>query len=271
MKKMGLKPEDYNYGVFHQSNARREPIKGGRALGFDKKQVEPGIVASRIGDAHSASPFIGLAQILDNATGGERVLFCSYGSGGSDAFSIKIKSGIKNLKRPCLEKDYVEDKIEIDYPTYLRFMGLVRLNRPQDEPFPSSWEVLRLNPIRFRPHIWECAKCGYLITSLQTICPNRKCRSQEWKGPFFLPEKGKIYSFTEGTVAPGPNWEHEKRGEYVGALIEFDNGKRVFAKVVETENIKLEIGTEVEFVFRRYQSLPVNIYSYKFRPPLKKR
>ncbi len=268
LEKMGLKASDYKYAVFNQPNARREPIRVGRALNFTLEQIEAGVVASKVGDAHCASPFIGLAKVLDEAEGGDRIFLASYGSGGSDAFSLRTKPKISGLKRPSLVKDYLEDKININYSMYLKFLRLVHLRRPQDELLPSTWEILRLNPVRFRPQYWECAKCGYLSTSLQKVCP--KCHSQQWKGPFPLPEKGKIYSFTEGTVAPGPNWEQEVRDRYAVALVEFGDGKRVVAKVVDYDGVELDIGTDVEMVFRKYQSLPVNIYSYKFRPPLKR-
>ncbi|KXB06833.1 hypothetical protein AKJ51_02745 [candidate division MSBL1 archaeon SCGC-AAA382A20] len=92
-------PEDYDYTVFHQPN-KKFPRKVGNRLGFDKDQIEPGIVVDWIGNTYSACTLLGLARVLDRASPGDRIFVVSYGSGaGSDAFDITVTERIKEKQR----------------------------------------------------------------------------------------------------------------------------------------------------------------------------
>lgn len=128
MKKMGTKPEDYDYAVFHQPNGKF-PVRVAGQLGFSKDQIEPGLVVPWIGNTYSASSLIGLAATLDVARPGERIFLVSFGSGaGSDAFSIKVGDGIEEIRdRAPRVRDYVENVQYLDYAVYAKHKGKLRL------------------------------------------------------------------------------------------------------------------------------------------------
>ena len=128
MNKIGTKPEDYDYAVFHQPNGKF-PVRVSRILGFSKKQIEPGLIVPMIGNTYSASCLIGLAATLDVARPGERIFVTSFGSGaGSDAFSIKVTERIDQIRsRAPSVRDYIGKAEYLDYAMYAKHKGKLRI------------------------------------------------------------------------------------------------------------------------------------------------
>jgi len=120
MEKVGSKPSDYDYAVFHQPNGKF-PIRMAKKLGFEKKQIEDGLLCPIIGNTYSGSSMLGLAAVLDVAKPGQRILMVSYGSGaGSDAFDITVTDKIEGYERQGIRK-MLENKEYVDYATYMKF------------------------------------------------------------------------------------------------------------------------------------------------------
>jgi hydroxymethylglutaryl-CoA synthase len=128
MERMGSAPEDYDYAVFHQPNGKF-PVRVAKMLGFSKKQIEPGLIVPHIGNTYSASCLIGLAATLDIARPNERIFITSFGSGaGSDAFSIRVKEGIDDIRdgAPSV-RDYIGGAEYLDYAMYAKHKGKLRI------------------------------------------------------------------------------------------------------------------------------------------------
>ncbi|MHA2357562.1 MAG: hydroxymethylglutaryl-CoA synthase [Candidatus Heimdallarchaeaceae archaeon] len=124
---LGTQPNDYDYVTFHQPNTKF-PLTAARMLGFTQEQVELSLLCKEIGNAYSASSMLGLAQILNNAKSGDRVLITSYGSGaGSDAISFSITDKIEDMKTyPYNVNYYLKRKEFISYGLYARYKGVLR-------------------------------------------------------------------------------------------------------------------------------------------------
>ncbi|OEU42297.1 hydroxymethylglutaryl-CoA synthase [Methanosarcina sp. Ant1] len=128
LKKIGTKPEDYDYAVFHQPNGKF-PSKAAKMLGFTKAQITPGLVVQKIGNTYSGSCLMGIAATLDQAKPGDRIFATAFGSGaGSDAFSITVTDRIEEIrnKAPTVS-ELIKDPIYIDYARYARHKGKIRL------------------------------------------------------------------------------------------------------------------------------------------------
>lgn len=128
MERLGTKPTDYDYAIFHQPNGKF-PVRVASQLGFSKKQIEPGLVVPMIGNTYSGSCMIGLAATLDVARPGERIFVTSFGSGaGSDAFSISVKDKIDDIRcgAPSV-RDYIGDAQYLDYAVYAKHKGKLRI------------------------------------------------------------------------------------------------------------------------------------------------
>jgi hydroxymethylglutaryl-CoA synthase len=127
MDRMGTKPEDYNFAVFHQPNGKF-PLKVAKMLGFSKDQVQQGLLCPVIGNTYSGSSMVGLASVLDVAKPGDRIFITSYGSGaGSDSFDITVTDRIDALSREKapLVSQLIENKEYVDYATYAKYRDLL--------------------------------------------------------------------------------------------------------------------------------------------------
>lgn len=127
MEKLGTKPADYKYAIFHQPNGKF-PLRVASILGFTSEQVKQGLLCPVIGNTYSGASMLGLASVLDVAKPGDRIFLTSYGSGaGSDSFDITVTENIEKIKRnnaPFVSK-LIENKAYIDYATYAKYRDLL--------------------------------------------------------------------------------------------------------------------------------------------------
>lgn len=120
LQKLGKKPKDFDYAVFHQTYGV-SPFITGRSLGFEDAQVAPALIADEIGDTGASSVLIGLAKVLDEAKPGQKILVASYGPGaGSDAFALKVTDKIESVTRSPKVKEIINAKTYINYATYIK-------------------------------------------------------------------------------------------------------------------------------------------------------
>jgi hydroxymethylglutaryl-CoA synthase len=128
MEAMGTTPEDYQYAVFHQPNAKF-PQRVAATLGFSKEQIETGLLVPVIGNVYAGSSLIGLSAVMDEAQPGDRILLVSYGSGaGSDAISLRASEHLPDRQGLAPRtQDYIQRRTEIDYATYARFRDKLTL------------------------------------------------------------------------------------------------------------------------------------------------
>jgi hydroxymethylglutaryl-CoA synthase len=128
MERLGTKPSDYDYAVFHQPNGKF-PTRVAKMLGFSGEQIKPGLVVSRLGNTYSGSCMMGLAAILDIAKPGDRIFMTAFGSGaGSDAFSFRVTDRIDEIRNgaPSVE-ELLANPIYINYATYAKHKGKIKL------------------------------------------------------------------------------------------------------------------------------------------------
>ncbi|MDO9098940.1 MAG: hydroxymethylglutaryl-CoA synthase [Candidatus Methanoperedens sp.] len=128
MERMGTKPSDYDYAVFHQPNGKF-PTRVAKILGFSNEQIKQGLVVTHLGNTYSGSCMMGLASILDIAKPGDRIFMTAFGSGaGSDAFSMTVTDRIEETRNgaPSVEQ-LLANPIYINYATYAKHKGKIKL------------------------------------------------------------------------------------------------------------------------------------------------
>ncbi len=128
MERMGTKPSDYDYAVFHQPNGKF-PTRVAKILGFSNEQIKQGLVVTRLGNTYSGSCMMGLAAILDIAKPDDRIFMTAFGSGaGSDAFSMTVTDRIDETRNgaPSVEQ-LLANPIYINYATYAKHKGKIKL------------------------------------------------------------------------------------------------------------------------------------------------
>jgi hydroxymethylglutaryl-CoA synthase len=128
MARAKMKPSDFQYVIFHQPNGKF-PFRAGEILGFEKKQIEPGWLVSKLGNTYSGSSPLGLTATLDISRPGDMILIVSYGSGaGSDAFVFKVTKRIDEVRELAPKTRYLLDKNKnyLDYGVYAKFRRKIR-------------------------------------------------------------------------------------------------------------------------------------------------
>lgn len=121
---------------------------------------------------------------------------------------------------------------------------------------------------RYRLVGLKCKACGAV-----NFPPKAGCQSCGKFGDFEeiqLSGKGKVYSYTiiNGAGAP-PEFSAEaaSKGTYPVVIVEFDEGPRIIAQMIDEPEQGPVIGMRVEAVTRRiYVEEDVIRYGYKFRP-----
>jgi hydroxymethylglutaryl-CoA synthase len=129
LEKVGMKPADFAYAVFHQPNGKF-PMRAGRQLGFRREQLEDGWLSPWLGNTYSGASPIGLTAVLDKAKKGDRILMVSYGSGaGSDGFVWTVTERIDEVRglAPGTRAQLDNDKQYIQYGTYAKLRGKIRM------------------------------------------------------------------------------------------------------------------------------------------------
>jgi len=130
MKKAGMKPDDFNYVVFHQPNGKF-PMEAAKRLGFPKEKVTTGWLTPWLGNTYSGASPLGLTAVLDVAKPGDRILMVSFGSGaGSDAFIYTVTEHIREVQdlAPKTRPQLDENKFYLDYGRYAKFRGKIIRN-----------------------------------------------------------------------------------------------------------------------------------------------
>ncbi len=127
MEKHGYSPDDFDYAVFHQPNAKF-PVRAAKTLGFSLEKIEQGLVVRAIGNTYSGSSLLGLCAVLDIAEPDDKILLVSFGSGaGSDAFALRVTDKIKEFEREPKVWDKIERKVYVDYAIYLKHRRKIKI------------------------------------------------------------------------------------------------------------------------------------------------
>ena len=127
LAEIGAEAKDFAHAVFHQP-VPKFVERAAAELGFSRPQIRTGLVAPRMGNAYAGSSLLGPAAVLDVAKPGDRIFFCSYGSGaGSDAFSFRVTERIEERRRGPAVIDYLERRRALEgYGPYLRLRGKIK-------------------------------------------------------------------------------------------------------------------------------------------------
>ncbi|MCQ2964829.1 MAG: Zn-ribbon domain-containing OB-fold protein [archaeon] len=109
----------------------------------------------------------------------------------------------------------------------------------------------------------KCNTCGQVFFPSRVICPD--CRRKGDLEPIQFSGKGKIFSFS---IIITPTSNFKKIAPYAVAIIELEEGAKVTAQIVDANVDDIEIGDDVEMVFRRIREDGedgVISYGFKFK------
>lgn len=92
----------------------------------------------------------------------------------------------------------------------------------------------------------KCGNCNKIMFPPRFICPY--CRRTGKLEPYNLGKKGKIVSYTVVHAAANG---FEDQAPYTLAIVELDDGPRLTAQITDCNHSEINIGDEVEMIFRR--------------------
>lgn len=109
----------------------------------------------------------------------------------------------------------------------------------------------------------KCLQCGEVFFPMRVICP--KCRRKGKLEDIKFSGNGKIHSYS---IIHTPTDEFKNISPYAVAIIELEEGAKITSQIVDCDTENIEIGQEVELVFRRIRAEGdegVISYGYKFK------
>jgi hydroxymethylglutaryl-CoA synthase len=253
---------DYDYVVLQTSDVRGA-LAAAKTLGVSRDKLVLSPVTDSIGEIGNASVFLGLIEVLEQAQVNDRVLVVSYGFGGSDAFSIRVKRDHKLPENLSL-KHYLDSKILLNYVGFLQKtktlaqadIGIKSIVSPAS---PLIWR----DQEAFFSHLGaKCKACGYVNypPSQRHLCI--KCGHQELE-LVEISRKGRVHTCSLNYKLPPP-----LESPLPIIVVDLEDGVRHRALGTEMSGDELTIDMEVELILRLITvENGARLYGYKFRRP----
>lgn len=109
----------------------------------------------------------------------------------------------------------------------------------------------------------KCTSCGEVYFPIRVMCP--ECRRKGQLEDVKFSGNGKIHTYS---VIHTPTEEFKVLSPYIVAIIELEEGTKITSQIVDCGEDDVQIGDEVELVFRKIKEEGdegVISYGYKFK------
>jgi uncharacterized OB-fold protein len=228
-----------------------------RKMGFDPKtQLVPPAVGS-IGSAGTADPLLVLAAALDTASPGDWIVVAGYGE-GADALLLRATDELPKNRATRSWKHTLDVKLNL--PSYAKYLKLRRII-DVDAAGEAINNVLEYNELKQDVRLYgsRCESCGMVQYPIARVCI--QCKGRDCLTDHKLQKTGKIFTFTVDHLIA--NVEHP----LPMAVVDLDDGGRVYLQVTDFEEDEVEIGKPVQLTFRRlHEGGDNHNYFWKARP-----
>lgn len=207
MEKYGLNIKDFSKVIYdcHYPAARKTINK---VLGISSEQEQSNF-QTEIGHSGAAQSLVMLANALETAKTGEKLLVVSFGS-GCDALCFEAtehitkKNGMGGISKSLARRADLDQYIK-----YLVWQNILPSTSGlrSEEDLWTRW-ALNWRSRRMMTGLWgnKCTKCGTLQIPPQKVCVNQDCgaigESEEY---LFSNKIGRIVSFTGDMLASSVN------------------------------------------------------------------
>lgn len=268
MNKYELAPSDVSKVVYDGPHDLRRHLKVASTLKLDAAQVQDPLFLN-VGNAGCALAMMMLVAALEEAKGGDRIIFASYGN-GADAFLLRVTPEIEKLRNRRGIKQHLASKRMIDnYASFVKWRKLVQMDQSRGAGFhgPTSVSAQRReHKIILGLMGAKCRVCGTpQYNQERSTTPTRICVRCQAKDQFedyrFADRKAKIFSFTQDNLAAYPD------PPVTLTVVDFDGGGRALFEMTDRDPNEIVVGMPVEMAFRKV-SVEGGIHNYywKTRP-----
>jgi 3-hydroxy-3-methylglutaryl CoA synthase/uncharacterized OB-fold protein len=212
----------------------------------------------RVGFAGAAHSLLLLIAAIEAAEAGQRIAWVAEGD-GAEAALLTVKAP---LARPSRLQKEIERGAPVTYNDYARWRGVV----PGEPTAPASSPLIewREQAQDIRLHGSKCRACGTVQYPMARVCINCQARDQMDRVP--LARRGTVFTFTVDELAADNN-PGVGEGPVPMAVVDLEDGARIFVQVADLPPYDTRVGMEVELVFRRLHEGGDYInYYWKARP-----
>ena len=237
LERQSLAPADIAHLALYSPDARAAADLA-TSMGFAAEQlVAP--LAPRIGCTGSAEPLLLLAQALDVAAAGDRILVGGFGE-GADVLLLRATDAIARGRNAVPVSDWLAAGVSLpSYEKYLKYRRLVEV----DEPTDVVTNVLEYKELQqnVRLHGSRCRACGQVQYPMARVCV--ACQGRECLEDVRIGRRGTVFTFTVDHLVA--NLEHP----LPMAVVDADGGGRLYLQVADADTI--DINAPVVLTYRR--------------------
>jgi uncharacterized OB-fold protein len=208
-----------------------------------------------IGLTGAAMPLLLLASALDEAQAGDVILVIGYGD-GADGLLFRVRPEIERMARPLIKPP----RRTLEYPSYQVYRKLRDFLKAESGGAELSnvlWEREEAQHMRLRGTL--CPRCETVQFPITRVCVS--CRNREGLVEKPLVRAGRVFTFNQDYLYEAP------AQPTVNAVVDLEGGGRLLCQMTDVEEREVEIGMNVELVWRRMrEGATMHHYYWKCRP-----
>jgi uncharacterized OB-fold protein len=241
-----LKPEQIDHFCLPVVMSRVDTVVA-NLLGFEKESIRANLFAE-CGDTGSAHPLLMLANALETAKPGERILVVGFGQGG-DALIFEATEAITEYQfRGHGVTKWLSRRAPLSYHKYLALNGLVKIAsgmRAEVDKPTSQTAAYRHRDFLLGLVGGVCTECQTRQIPRTSICVNPDCGKFDTQEPAeFAEASGSIVSWSADNLAYTP----DPPSRY--GLIDFAGGGRLMMDITDVPETGIAVGDSMRMVFR---------------------
>jgi 3-hydroxy-3-methylglutaryl CoA synthase len=246
LEKAGVKGADIAHLILPCPFARLDQTLA-KAGGIDPAKVRDNL-ASNVGDSGAAHALLMLAQTLETAKPGEKILIAQFGQ-GCDGLLFEATPAIAQFRKPsAVSGSLARRKEETNYNKFLGFNGLIDLEkgmRAEVDKRTALTTLYRKNDMLMGLVGGKCRVCGTAQFPRSRICVNPNCKAVDSQDPYsFAEQAGTILSWSADFLT----YSLSPPNHY--GMITFADGGRLMTDITDVEQGQIDSGSKMKMVFR---------------------
>lgn len=246
LEKASIEPGSIDHFIF-PSSFRGADAEIAGLVGIDREKVRPNL-AEAIGDTGVPHALVMLADALDQASPGERILVAAFGQ-GCDVLVFEVGTDIEaGRPRHAVRSQLASGKLESNYMRYLVFNDLIdwdKGKRAERDKQTALTTLYRNRDMLMALVGGECRNCGTRQFPKVRVCVNPNCNGIDSQNPYsFANERASIISWSGDHLVftPDPPLHY--------GMIGFARGGRFLVEFADCEPEDIVSGADVRMVFR---------------------